>query len=1043
MEKLILSKENLNEQIEISFKKLKGSVYFDKTQLILRDKIVEYESDGDIDEKIKNIENILLSSNSNKWDDFVESQLESIDYLVFPKKIKKCDSNIIFNTKKEAPCVDKVQYMFDSNVEVHIIGILWMLTIGIHLDSQLSDYVFGNRFRPNVINEFKNSTYSPNILKPYFTQYQTWRDNGLKIAEKYIDKKIDVLVATIDLKEFYYSVDFTEDNFNDFINRYGNIESNFNINIIKKLNNFTYKVIEKYSTMIKPRLEGENCLPIGFLPSSILANWYLHEFDTAIHSKLNPLYYGRYVDDIIIVDKIEKDSFFHKKIASSEVTSENLLTYLLCNCKANQDVSCKNENSILNKNTNKNSDKNTSEDLYHINKSLLLNKEGKTITVQKDKVKIFYFKSGGSKALLKSFRNAINKNSSEFRLIPGDDEYLSFGDYSNIYEIFKDKNSSINKFREISDVEINRFNLSKFLGKMTKISTLVNDEKENTFENDIIKIFDQETIVENYTFLETILQQLIANERFDLALEFIKNATNAFNQLKIDCNSKADKDLNTITVLKCSLFEHLISSIIRSCSLVWGKNVKSFLKEVNSFFKKTPSTKDYVTTYNLQHNNSLLCRNNYLATRMVNKFLIVGMIENVIDGNISFTDEEDINLSSFNSFFDNIKNKELMEYKYYPYIVKLQDIEMYEYIRTLKHHTEDKTFHNLKNCKKLYSELNYPNVKKDISFFNNIEEKKIVKEIILDSKIKSFATISNILQTPKNTISIAIANTVVKESDFKKVLTENPNRSVDRYNKLKKIVNCAIEEKANILIMPECYVPFEWLPLLAQKASQNKLAIITGVEHILVKNGNTSYITNLTATILPYLVDENIVSSHINLRNKVHYSPGEIREIQGYGYDFFEGNEYDLFCYNDFWFSVYCCFELASIHDRSIFSNIIDSIVAVEFNRDTEYFNNIIESLSRDLHCYCAQVNTSTYGDSRIISPSKSYEKNILQVKGGKNDTVLIGEIDIKGLREFQLKKFELQKDDKRFKPTPPSFDVQTVRDKINKKLFERLTQKT
>jgi len=45
-------------------------------------------------------------------------------------------------------------------------------------------------------------------------------------------------------------------------------------------------------------------LPIGFLPSNILANWYLQKFDKAIINEWNPIYYGRYVDDIIIVDKI-------------------------------------------------------------------------------------------------------------------------------------------------------------------------------------------------------------------------------------------------------------------------------------------------------------------------------------------------------------------------------------------------------------------------------------------------------------------------------------------------------------------------------------------------------------------------------------------------------------------------------------------------------------------------------------------------------------------------------------------------------------------
>jgi hypothetical protein len=90
-----------------------------------------------------------------------------------------------------------------------------------------------------------------------------------------------------------------------------------------------------------------------------------------------------------------------------------------------------------------------------------------------------------------------------------------------------------------------------------------------------------------------------------------------------------------------------------------------------------------------------------------------------------------------------------------------------------------------------------------------------------------------------------------------------------------------------------------------------------------------------------------------------------------------------------------------------------------------------MESLSRDVHCYCVQVNTSDYGDSRIIKPSKSEMMNVLQTKGGLNRTVLIGEIDIEMLRDFQIKEYELQKDDKNFKTTPPDFDSKIVMKKI------------
>ena len=86
-----------------------------------------------------------------------------------------------------------------------------------------------------------------------------------------------------------------------------------------------------------------------------------------------------------------------------------------------------------------------------------------------------------------------------------------------------------------------------------------------------------------------------------------------------------------------------------------------------------------------------------------------------------------------------------------------------------------------------------------------------------------------------------------------------------------------------------------------------------------------------------------------------------------------------------------------------------------------------MESVSRDIHCYFIQSNSSDFGDSRITRPSKSYNMDIVRLKGGINDRIVVGEIDIQKLREFQYKEFELQKDDGSFKPTPPNFDKNVI----------------
>ena len=106
-------------------------------------------------------------------------------------------------------------------------------------------------------------------------------------------------------------------------------------------------------------------------------------------------------------------------------------------------------------------------------------------------------------------------------------------------------------------------------------------------------------------------------------------------------------------------------------------------------------------------------------------------------------------------------------------------------------------------------------------------------------------------------------------------------------------------------------------------------------------------------------------------------------------------------------------------------------MVACEYNKDINYFSNIVESSSRDIHCYFVQSNNAKYGDNRITQPSSTVDKDILKIKGGDNPTILVGKIDIKNLREFQLKGYELQKDIGTYKPTPPDFNKKLVMDRI------------
>lgn len=238
------------------------------------------------------------------------------------------------------------------------------------------------------------------------------------------------------------------------------------------------------------------------------------------------------------------------------------------------------------------------------------------------------------------------------------------------------------------------------------------------------------------------------------------------------------------------------------------------------------------------------------------------------------------------------------------------------------------------------------------------------------------------------------------------------------------ILNQAEKIQTDILLLPEAFVPFDWLCAYADEARRKQRAMILGLEHFSLKN----ICYNLAITLLPFEC-RGRKEVLIIPRVKNHYSPSEIREIEGNrkqipAKDF---STYHLFQWNGIQFSVYNCYELTDIVHRSIFRSELDILFAIEYNRDVNYFSNISESVSRDLHCYYIQANTSYYGDSRVVEPKKRDYQNPVRVKGGDNDVILSHELDITTLRKFQSQTQNLQKEDKEFKMTPPDFQHEKV----------------
>ncbi len=1043
----------LNERqwVDLAYKKLKGALYFDKTQLPLLDSIVRFERDG-LEKELENLAQLLAQPDDEKWEDFISDITSKIDVFVYPKKLEDySNGQIIFNATDVPVKAEKVKYFIDMPVKGHLLGVLWILTIGTQIDKRsdvdkawMYEHSYGNRLRKSLIQkEDGRISYSPHMFEAYFSQYESWRDKALSCAEERLDTHQDALILMLDLRDFYYSIDISEKGFNSI---YDTFQTKETPRWAKPVHDFVYYVLKTFSEKVRMlnrdealQLGNRVFLPIGFLPSNILANWFLTPFDKAISDRINPVYYGRYVDDIIIVDKIEKNSAMRRKACKEgdnacKLSAQDVIQHYFCNydncCPIFEIFNAPKLNSEA-----EGSKEDKGEFDYKISNSILageINADSvPDVHVQGKKVKVFYFREGSTRALLDCFRAEIGKNASEFRLLPDVGKLLRYNDYSEIFKL--ENKETPNKLRGITDLHVDRFALSKFLGKYRKAGHMIRDQKENDFDRNLTAFMDYNALIEHYILWERLLEIMVVNERLDYMEMLIDKILKAIDIYQVP-PTLLEEEKGKVYAHKGLLYT-LRAAICRTLALCWGPRVNDLLKNLSKIAGNIGEGQ-----FNFEE--LVTQRKAYCASRMVNKYAMPIPLMASFD-KLQIDDTQKMNLCHLEEMLKREGFTFIDEddaYCYPPYIVRPQEIAFALLSQSI---ARGKIIDDPKKQKqtiaRLYRRFNYPKSSNHTikDFLSEIE----VVHFGSDPKDKCCAI--SVKSHSKGKIKIAIGNAKLNMDDFVKTLKDRSNRSLDRYEQFNKLINAALAEKVDLLVLPENYLPWEWVPNVARICANNQMALITGVEHILSseRKKEARKVYNLTAIILPYKEDD-YPFAHIVCHHKVHYSPEEKRQIRGYQLNPLEGEGYQLFHWQDLWFSVYCCYELASIKERSIFQSVADLTVAVEWNRDVGYFSNIIESICRDLHCYCVQVNSSDYGDSRVISPSKTNKRDLIKTKGGRNYTILVDEINISALRDFQRMEYELQHETDLFKPTPPNFETAIVRLKQQNTLWEYLKQK-
>ncbi len=1086
-----------------AYSRLKSYVYYDNTDIVLRRQLVEFETNTtkdfnsifksspepykkkvdifnfgvpqSIESKLEAITEHLNNYNNSK--DFFDYFLDKININFYPKKYQEdiTTDNFISNKriKKEYP-IERLTAFIDAPIELHIISVLWIIKYGVSLDSQLDESCVGNRLLLNK--DKKKLVHGSGLFKPYFKQYQKWRDSSVNEAQQLLKNNKDVLFLNLDVKDYFHSVRISNDIIfkgrkykGDIYNAYYNLEE-----ILLKIHHiYTEKISSEYqlpynfNKELKRNNDGELSefvLPIGLMSSYVLANHYLKEFDKRIVERYKPAYYGRYVDDILLViadpnpysnqDEVNEDFKFSfskykaainrkkkvaEKVSFKEKDLNKLEEYILTNLSPLINL----VDSPFDKNHN-----------IPAGRAFKINGYS-SLFCQSEKSLLYYFDSQESDLVINKLKKELEDRTSEFRDMPNHDNALNDFE-NNAYHLHY--SGTEGKIRTLKDYKENRYGLTLYLSNQI-FSSLRHERKISSQEkNQILKFFKGENSIKFYRLWERIFTFFIINEEAQAYVDFYIHCAEQIDKINYSKNKYIKGTKVDYSQVRDSLVEYLDCAHELALSLNPGFIRKTKAIEQNFEFQTSElinsSLSYFLGRFEPTKSNSFwldrfretnMIRHQYVTTPLLN-FTKNTRRSNLLDLNFNIDnyelDEELIKNSPrplkyweccLASAFEHISNykrdnnKTNNEYRKTnilgPFITKTKDpITENDVIE--ENYYLDKAFdiYLEGNEKHLpHYIINDSNLKNEFFLLEN-RNKDIEKSLQLkEFRVNSYDKI----QHP----TISFANTEVKEDNIINSLRKNPNLSIQRYQKLASILRQARKENSDILLFPEFFVPINLLSSLVSYSVKNQSLIITGLEHLTIDK--TAF--NFVVTVLPVEVN-GIKDATVVFRLKNHYAPVEEDFIYDDHLSVPKPNpyRYDLFNWRNIYFSVFYCFELANIEHRSLLRSKIDLLVALEWNKDTPYFSNIVESSSRDLHSYIAQVNTSQYGDTRLTQPTETSRKDLLRLKGGINDSILVAKLDIPKLREFQRKKFS--KTNKNFKPLPPDFSFQDVIKRINNK---------
>lgn len=950
--------EKNREMLSGAYKKIKSYYHYNKNFVFMKKKIAEMEYDYEkMSHIIDKLAQILAFPNEASSIESVNGWIDTINFYVMPKAfVKNEDSNNLFITGnlKENKAMNKVNFFIDMPIELHLLDTLWTVLLGkfvfekglilpVCYGNCIDNYVLYNKQDDYLssINFRKNK-----LFKIYFPQYCKWKNDAIKKIEIMNHSKKSQVMFSLDIKGFYYSAFWK---FTILDNLFG---EDVRYQELKILTDIIKKIFEHYTAIIGDFREinqdiekQEYVLPIGLFSSMLLANIYMSEFDKIINSNSKVLHYGRYVDDIIIVMDVSGDE---KEIREETVFEKYLVE----------------DNHILD----------------HLDDNRYVLSGYSTLFIQKEKVKMIYFDKNDSAVLISQMKKAITYPS-QMNVIP--DTELSLVEFEEA-AYAKTGIGTETKIRDIGNIEIDNFQLGRHMSQI-----VMNNRIKKRF-------ITKDEKVQRQNEGDSILRFFVGSR----ALEYSSNWINAmyYFLLTTDTNRNAWKQFESnircaIKELTASQIEELkkgkkktvVARVKKNLELHFDICTATVLALYPQFSKKE---KKKVISLALQLRKANLF-NHYLVS-----FPLINYSDN-LDENCDLTSISPEEIRSMGLKIHGSNKSKLS-----PRFINLDEIYQFVFMRqSTRGGNYFQDTEKMKVRDKLYFIEDY--------FFevNQIHREESHIAISIDDMRNNGYILQNIhlgdVCDTKEKVKIAIANIKLDTKRCCYGLQCAEDVTLNRLDLVAFMKRAYADgkEKVDFLVFPEFYMPLQWVSDVLTFVRKTGITVISGLQYVTYNE----HAYNNVALFMPVKTG-NYSNAVLLVREKNDYAPMEceLLAIEKYKCNDQVEPVYQVINCNGIRYGTFLCYEFTDIVARSLYKDKVDIIFTPEHNRDTSYFANIIETTARDLHVFIVQANTSIYGDSRITGPYGRNDRNVIQIKGGDRDDIIVGTIELGKVRKYQ-----------------------------------------